>query len=1024
MNGAAGKNAATIDDLQLGFWRSLAPVILLSVLVLVVGQPTWCTAVQKRELPDFLLTSWDSEDGLPVATIQEIVRTPDGYLWIATSAGLARFDGVRFVVFTTNNTPGLGDNRVTCLSVDSVGDLWVGTEAGTLARRQGGGFVPVELSPEIRGKPLNAITADAAAAIWLATQGAGLVRLREGNYELFGRGNGLPANAVSQVVSTEDGQLFALADGKLASLNGSRWKTEVVPVAPGSTIRVLAKSMAGGLWVATSYQASSQDLGGQVLLLRDGQWTELPPYPWPHRTMSPRVQALLEDEAGVVWIGTYNAGLFYREPGQAWQRLTAKGAPRQIVVEALTGDIDRSIWVGFSRSDQLQQIRRRPVRIISPHPTPGQSRVFSVCVASDQNVWIGTSDTGVYRWQAGELAHFGAAEGLVDERIGAIFEDRHTNLWVGTWGGLFQFKNGRFERVHGPKALSSWVHSLTEDRAGRLWVGTRDGLVCLDAQGGQVFGPDQGVVGSYLKAIVEDHHGNLWLASANYGLFRRVGNRFERYGAGQWAGEKNIRALHADAEGPLWIATWGDGLFRLKDGKFEQWSTAEGLPSRMIHAIIEDALGNLWFSSDNGFFGCPKKNFDNFTAESSPPLLFWRLSTEDGLDSKMGSGVGQPTVARSMDGRLWFPNQYALAVFDPAALAVTQPVQPVLVEEVLVDGRRLDVGTAEGLRVKSGAARFEFRYTTPSLLNPGRLRFQYRLDGLDSDWVDAGVQRAAHYNHLPPGSYAFRVMAGGTDGAWHEMAQPLTLRVLPRVWERGWVKFSAAALVLILLALSVRQMERNKLRRRLQELESQRALEKERRRIAQDLHDDIGAHLTRLNLDCELAGRETVPTSDSRSHLAGMTCRVNQLIRAMDEIVWTINPRHDSVSSLASYLQHFSSEFFESSDIRCRADVQTGLPEAALGAQARHNLLLAIKEACNNVAKHSNAAEVWLTLRCQQRTLAVTVEDDGRGFDPAQAGSSRSGLANMRERLKEVGGECIIESQPGRGCRVCFSLPF
>jgi signal transduction histidine kinase len=267
-------------------------------------------------------------------------------------------------------------------------------------------------------------------------------------------------------------------------------------------------------------------------------------------------------------------------------------------------------------------------------------------------------------------------------------------------------------------------------------------------------------------------------------------------------------------------------------------------------------------------------------------------------------------------------------------------------------------------------------------------------------------------------------MAGGTDGLWHEIAQPLTVQVFPRVWERGWVKVSAGLLVLISLALTVRQRERSKLQRRLQELEAQRSLEKERRRIAQDLHDDIGAHLTRLNLDCELAGRETIPATDPRSHLAGMTRKVNQLIRAMDEIVWTINPRHDSVSSLASYLQHFSSEFFESSDIRCRADVQTGLPEATLGAQARHNLLLAIKEACNNVAKHSGAAEIWLTLRCSQRTLTVTVEDDGRGFDLTQSSGRRNGLANMQERLKEVGGECTIESEPGKGCRVRFMLPF
>lgn len=205
--------------------------------MLLAGLAGRCAAVQRNELPDFLLASWDGEDGLPVASIHEIVRTREGYLWIATSAGLARFDGARFVVFTTNNTPALGDNRATCLTVDAAGDLWVGTGAGTLARRRGEEFVPVELSPEIRGKPLNSMVADPTGAIWLATQGAGLVRLRGGVVELFGVSDGLPANTVSQVVVTDGGQIFALAGGRLASFDGGRWKTQVVPVAQNSTPR-------------------------------------------------------------------------------------------------------------------------------------------------------------------------------------------------------------------------------------------------------------------------------------------------------------------------------------------------------------------------------------------------------------------------------------------------------------------------------------------------------------------------------------------------------------------------------------------------------------------------------------------------------------------------------------------------------------------------------------------------------------------------------------------------------------------
>ena len=365
---------------------------------------------------------------------------------------------------------------------------------------------------------------------------------------------------------------------------------------------------------------------------------------------------------------------------------------------------------------------------------------------------------------------------------------------------------------------------------------------------------------------------------------------------------------------------------------------------------------------------------------------------------------------------------------------MVQPIRPVMMEEVRVDGRRWDAGTAGGLRVKSGAARFEFHYTTPSLLNPGRLRFRYRLDGLDSDWVDAGGQRAAHYNHLPPGNYAFRVMAGGTDGVWHEIAQPLTLQVVPRVWERGWAKVSAGLLVLIALALTVRQMERNKLRRRLQELEAQRALERERRRIAQDLHDDIGAHLTRLNLDCELAGRETVPTTDLRSHLAGMNRKVNQLIRAMDEIVWAVNPKHDTLDSVVTYLGRFAQSFLSSAGLRCRLDVPLNLPPWTITSESRHNLYLTLKEALNNVIKHASATEVRICLELRPEGFTLAIIDNGCGFDsagltpatnPAEPlrNASGNGLANMQKRMEEIGGRCEWQTAKGEGTRVILTLP-
>jgi signal transduction histidine kinase len=384
---------------------------------------------------------------------------------------------------------------------------------------------------------------------------------------------------------------------------------------------------------------------------------------------------------------------------------------------------------------------------------------------------------------------------------------------------------------------------------------------------------------------------------------------------------------------------------------------------------------------------------------------------------------GQQQAARSADGRLWFPNQYTVAVFDPASIPSSDTVRPVIFEETVVDGVPLAGDPAKGLRVKSNARSLEFHFTSPTFLPPERLQFRYRLKGQDEQWINAGKRRVAYYNNLTPGPYEFQAMVGGPNGIWRETGHSLRLDIVPQWWQRTSVRWLGGLLLLGALAAGVRMAERARLRRRMQELQNQQALEQERRRIAQDLHDDIGARLTQLSLQGDLVCRENRPANEMRHEVAGMTGRVRELVVAMDEIVWAINPRHDSMASLARYIQHYAAEFFEPLPIRCRVAIQAALPEAILNARVRHNIFLVVKEALHNAAKHSGAAEVRLAIRREGPNAIITVDDDGRGFAPAPDGGIRHGLTNMRSRLQDIGGDCHLESQPGAGCRVSFTIP-
>jgi ligand-binding sensor domain-containing protein/signal transduction histidine kinase len=976
-------------------------------------------AAEEATLPEFLVRSWDNEDGLPSAPVRAVARTPDGYLWIGTDQGLARFDGVRFVTLTTNDTPSLGDNRITSLLVDREHDLWVGTQGGTLARRHQRVFGAVPLDEKLRRAPVNSLAQGADGALWLATQGAGLMRFREGKCNLFSTNDGQPSDAVSQVVADKEGVIWAVAGLKLMSFDGQRWQAPAEPPPEESDIVRIAPRAEGGLWVATTFPQLLQNRGGQVYRLQHRRWEgELTPYLWAQDTIFSRITALFEDNAGRVWVGTSGAGAFSWQVRPKWQKLASQGLLAQLDCTCLTLDGEEGFWIGTT-GGQLFQIRNRPVSTIHLPPSAEKNVLLNACARRDGSVWVGTDGAGLFRYDEGKFLHWPEEQGLTNGHIGVMFEDSRTNLWVGTWSGLFRLNESQFEPVVGPPALREVVLALCEDRNGNLWVGTGAGVVRLGPRGEEFFGRDKGVDHFYIRGIAEDTEGRIWLAIMDRGLYVLKEGRFTQYGKGEWFGQSRIRALHADSAGALWIATFGAGLVRLKDGHFTQWSARDGLPSDMLVSITEDNSNNLWFSSENGIFGCPKSRLEDYRAGVTPKILFWHLSVADGLETKKCSGAGQPAIGHSSDGRLWIPDWRALAVFDPAEARGAWSPPPVQIEETLVDGRIQPGTSADVLKVESSARSYEFHYTSPNLQTPKRVRFRYKLKGSDPGWVEADQRRTAYYGHLPPGDYEFQVMAGGPAGVWQQSARGLRLIVMPQFWERLTVRVTGAVILLGVVAATVWGVERSRSRRRWQRAEAQQAMERERRRIARDLHDDLGSDLTEIMLLGE-AAQVSDSTEHVRANAKAIATRSRQAAAAMDEIIWTVNPRNDSVPRLADHVAALARRLFDPLPVQLHIEIMEDIPVLPLPATARHALFLAIKEAQNNVAKHSSATEVRVAVACKEGRLVVTVEDNGRGFDAVQSTNIRNGLENMKQRMESIGGTFRLEARPGRGTRVQF----
>jgi ligand-binding sensor domain-containing protein/signal transduction histidine kinase len=996
--------------------------------------------------PEWLVRTWRLEDGLPDVKITAIQQTPDGYLWVGTPKGLARFDGAQFKIFDSQRVPALADDRISALLTDRRGVLWIACESGRLLCYEAGrfqllnrdavadlmpatGFVGTgkgQSSPTTRwmwGRTIGLVE-DETGAVWAATD-KGLLRCQGTRLTRYTSTNGLPAAELGGMCADSAGQLWLAAGNALACWRGGQWVgPENIRLAAGPLAR-LATARRGGIWTAEP-RGSWAEGGGLVRRLDAGQWREqLDPTPWTPNSLRSQVTTLLEDHAGRVWIGLLWNGIFFAEPGRPWRRLQSDGPLSQCIISCLYEDRHGALWVG-TVGESLHCISQRPVTMLKL-PAPAQENIVNAsCATRDGSIWFGTDGAGAFRSRNGRFESFGREQGLSDPHVCSIFEDSQTNFWFGGWGGLFQFEQGRFTRVEGPPELRMPVLTLFEDHAGRLWAGTPHGLVCRRKGEWSVRPLVEADAYLDIRSLAEDAAGNLWVGTIGEGLFRVRESQVTQFRNSKGFTSQNARALYCDPAGVLWIGTYGEGLFRFQDGQFTACTTADGLPCDNLLSLFPDDAGNLWMSSDNGIFACSRAVLQAYQPGSSPALLCVRLTLAEGLGSLPCSGGGQPVASRTADGRFCFPDMRGLAVFDPRVVAVQQPPPSVLVESVIADGTELAPAPGGELRTRSSVRRFEFHYTVPDLAAPQALRFRYKLEGMDPDWVDAKNQRTVFYSQLPPGEYQFRVMAGGADGQWHEAPAPLSLHVVPRIWELRWVQALAGMLFVGSVAASILVTERRRLRRRHQrliaQLEQDHALEAERARIARDIHDDLGARATKISMLAEMARDESAGPDEPQGRWQDILTTSQEMIQAMDETVWAVSPSKDTLASLAEYILHYAEEFLRHTDLRRHLRMPESLPNIPLTAERRHNVFMAVKEALHNVLKHAAASEVRIELSLADGVFRVLIADNGRGFTPAQDRGGGDGLANMRQRLEQLGGVCQVQSSPGQGTTVTLEL--
>ena len=988
-----------------------------------LGLTAASNAVVRASTP-YIITPFDSEDGLPQNTVTAVTQTRDGYLWLGTLGGLVRFDGIRFTIYDEVNTPGLNSSAIASLFEDTQGNLWVGTEtAGVVLVRDGQASTVGSGHTTHEGR-LTAACEDAAGAVWLYTADGQLWRYYSGHASpfLFELGGPSPC----RVLMAERGGLVWIGTGTRQSAIGTVQEhgSLELPVEQNfpvsNRLDYLLGSARGGYWRLAD---------GRVQKCRTNSIErDFGPYPWDRDRQ--RVTAACEDREGNLLVGVLGAGVYwYNAEGKATCLSTNEGLSHNNVL-SLCVDREDTLWVGTDGGG-LNRVKRPVFEVLDVSRSSADRAVQSVCEDEQGGLWIGVNNGGVVHWQGGDLERFIPAWGVQDPYVWAVLVDQSHRIWAGTWGGggLFQKQNQQFRPVAGPDALRRGVHALFQDRRGRVWVGTQGGLSCWDEREWKVFTTREGLSSDEVQALAEDAEGNLWIGTVGGGLNRLKQGRFSVFHKHDGLPSEDVSALCVDAEGILWIGTSGSGLARLGPEGWTRYTTSEGLVRNGITYLLADGQGWLWLGSSAGLMRVPRSALNDVAAHRASFVPCRAYGKADGLPTRECTQGSQPGAMRTREGKLWFSTIRGLVSVNPAQLKPNLSPPPVVIESVLIDGQ----GSANGLRVKplssvtlaAGKEHLEINYTSLNLAAPDRALFKHRLEQHESQWVEAGNIRQASYSRLPPGHYRFVVTACNEDGVWNPAGCALEVTVVPAFWRTWWFQSACAVGFLGLIVAVVHYLSTQRLQRQLEQHRQREALERERQRIARDIHDQLGASLTQVALLGELVESDKEDPEEVGSHARQISQTARDTTRVLDEIVWTVNPSNDTLEGLINYVCKYAQEYLEVAAVRYRLEVPAQLPSVPLLPEVRHNVFLAAKEAVTNVVRHAKASEVHLRLHLSPGAFTLEIQDNGRGVGglDEKAARSRNGLRNMFKRMEDIGGTFSLGPAPGGGALVRLSVP-